>query len=158
LMKATAFTLLLGLALGQTGCLKTRAQLKGEQDQSGDAAQDDTGKPMPAPKGNYELEEIKAEVTRLSGRLDELDHNTRGQPNATQLKEYVTRLDGRVPELEKNQVLIMSELKALKDKTAAEEQSARDAATPPTDLLTKANQLLSERKCDEASDAFKQAL
>lgn len=151
--------LLLALALGQAACLKTRSQIKSDQDQATDDTSNggDAKNAAPARAGNYELEEMKNEITRVSGKLDEIDHNQKTQ-NVTELKDYLARLDARVADLEKNQVLVMDEVKALKDQAASNAQVAKAAATPASDLMSQANQLLSEKKCDEAADKYREVL
>ncbi len=152
IFKPAIYVLLICLSCSLTACLKTRAQLKSEQDQ-GDVAEDT--KSVPGMKsGRYDMEEVKNEVTRLSGKVEEMDHNQR-TTNFPELKEYTTRLDGRIAELEKNQVLMLSEIKALKDEKAA---AVKEAATTPADLFTQGNQLLSEKRCDEAAEKFRALL
>ncbi|MBI3544862.1 MAG: outer membrane protein assembly factor BamD [Deltaproteobacteria bacterium] len=158
LHKNLMYVLIALLAVSQSACLKTRSQIKGqgaEADQSDDS--DSGGKPV-GRGSRAELEEIKNEVTRISGKVEELDHNQRGQnfaQTATELKDYTTRLDARVGELEKNQLLVLAELKAIKDKHAAAETSAREAAVPAGDAITQGLQLVAEKKCDEAEEKFR---
>ena len=158
IIQTSVYVLLVCFAISQTACLKTRAQLKGERDQNqgqdqGDANEDTKAAPG-AKAGHYDMEEVKNEITRLSGKVEEIDHGQR-TANFGELKEYTTRLDGRVAELEKNQILMLGEIKALKDeKTAA----VKEAATAPADLMTQANQLLSEKRCDEAAEKFRTLL
>ncbi|MBI3556226.1 MAG: outer membrane protein assembly factor BamD [Deltaproteobacteria bacterium] len=153
-IKPSFYVMLVCLAISLTACLKTRAQLKSEQDQGQAESADDPRATPGAKPGRYDMEEVKNEVTRLSGKVEEMDHTQR-TANFAELKEYTTRLDGRVAELEKNQVLMLSEIKALKDEKVA---AAKEAATPPADLLTQGNQLLSEKRCDEAAEKFRSLL
>jgi tol-pal system protein YbgF len=145
------------VALSQSACMKTRSQIKG----SGDAEQgdsDDSAAKGGAPRGNrYEVEEIKSEVTRISGKLDEVEHQQR-TTNYGELKEYTVRLDGRIAELEKNQLLVMGELKALKDNQAAAATAAREAAVPAGDLLNQGNKLLAQQNCQDAAEKFRALL
>lgn len=161
-LKLSFYILTLALSVSQTACLKTRAQLKSEQGQSHEQpGGNDTGaadKSGPAkPSLSEELEMLKNEVTRVSGKIDELEHQSH-QQNYAELKEFLARVDSRVADLEKNQILVMSELKALKDKEAEKEASVREAARPAGDLLSEANKLLGEKKCDEAADKFRTLL
>ena len=146
-------TLLLTLALlfTQSACLKTRSQIKGAG--SDNEAADDSA----SPAKRYELEEIKNEITRVSGKIEEVEHTQRTQ-NAGELKEYTARLDGRIADLEKNQLLIMAELKEIKDKKTAQAEEAREAAIPTNDLMGQAKKLLAEKKYEEAAEKFKTVL
>lgn len=151
--KLTLSLLVLALSLSQAACLKTRSQIKGSSGNESGEAED----PAASQVKRYEMEEIKGEITRLSGKLEEVEHTQRVN-NVSEVKEYSTRLDARIAELEKNQILIMSELKALKDKKAADEEAAREAAIPPKDLMAQGNRLLAEKKFDEAADKFRALL
>src|SRR4051812_42650293 len=63
----------LALCLTFSGCLKTRAQLRDDDDRDGPT------KPVPAqvqevqPQGQYVLDEIKSELTRMNGRIEDLE-------------------------------------------------------------------------------------
>lgn len=137
------------LLISQGACLKTRAQLLPDQsppdDEQTSENTESAGQPRAAAK--YEIEDIKAEITRLSGRLDELDHVVRSQGPASDQKEALSKLEARVVELEKNQILIMTELKALKDHAAV---SSEDSGA----VLQSANQLLKEKKFEAACEKF----
>lgn len=137
------------IAFSQTACLKTRAQIKG--DDPGDEMASDEAKPKTGV--SYQIEELRNEMTRLNGRLEEIDHTQRGQ-NVGDLRETMTKLDGRVAELEKNQVLVMTEIKALKDKSEAQEAAAREAAVPVSKVLAEAYQLLNQKKFEDAAEKF----
>jgi len=150
----------LALILSQTACMRTRSQIRTTGEAQSESTSDEpryvssAQAKTNAPAQRYDIEEIKNELTRLTGRVEELDHSQRNQ-NTGELKEYITRIDGRVAEVEKNQVLILSELKALKDK---EVQSAKEAAANPDDLLADANKMLASDRFSEAADKFQQAI
>ena len=62
------------LALSTSGCLKTRAQLKEESEDK------ETSKGVPAqplqevqPQGQYVVDELKDEMTRMEGRIEDLE-------------------------------------------------------------------------------------
>jgi TolA-binding protein len=58
------------LALSMTGCLKTRAQLREDaEDGSRPAAPIQEVKPQ----GQYVVDELKSEITRLEGRVEDLE-------------------------------------------------------------------------------------
>lgn len=152
LRRLSAYAIVLMLALSQTACLKTRAQIKGQGNgDSEEETAEDSRSASPARSSRYEIEEMKNEVTRLNGKVETLEHEM-SQQKTNELKEYLTRIDSRVADLEKNQILVLSELKALKDEKAA---AVKEASTSSSDIFAEANQLLSERKCDEAVEKFR---
>ncbi|MBI2606933.1 MAG: tetratricopeptide repeat protein [Deltaproteobacteria bacterium] len=114
------------LVFAAPGCLKTRTQVRpdsGAQEESYDGTRG-----APAPKqSRVEIEEMKTEITRISGKLDEIDHVQRTR-NSADVSESLARLDTRVAELEKNQILVMSELKELKDHGVAAPSGKAGAA------------------------------
>lgn len=100
----TTFTLL-------SGCLKTRAQLK---DEDSDAPE---SKSVPVanevkevkPQGQYVLDEIKSEITRLTGRIEDLEHSTKqGTPGPDAQKQ-----EKRITELEQAQATMIETIKKL---------------------------------------------
>lgn len=115
-------TLLSFGTLTLSGCLKTRAQLK---DQSDD--QDGPSRPVPSqvqdvrPQESYVVEELRSEVTRLTGKVDELE---RGQSKGDQAKESahkeeVKKLETRIIELEQAQVNMLEAIKKLQTTSAS---------------------------------------
>ncbi len=107
------------LSLSMSGCLKTRAQLRDEGE--------DTSRPVPTqvqdvqPKDSYVVEEMKGEITRLTGRLEDLERN-RQQESADKAKEKseaVKALETRIAELEKAQADMIEALKKAQAHQAA---------------------------------------
>ncbi|MEW6055400.1 MAG: tetratricopeptide repeat protein [Bdellovibrionota bacterium] len=142
---------IVAFALAMNGCLKTRSQIRGNDQAEGQAAEDGS---TPGGGSRYEFEEVKNELTRISGKVENLEHAQR-QQNAGELKEYVTRIDERVSQLESNQVLIMTELKALKEKeTAAQATSSHSVS----DLLAEGHRLLAQRDFEGANEKFQAAI
>jgi TolA-binding protein len=152
----TRWTLLTiaALAMTQAACLKTRTQIKGGGESAEPESSGETESKEAPRSGRYELEEMRNEITRVSGKVEVLEHSQRSQ-NYQELKEYSARLDGRIAELEKNQLILLTEVKALKDEKAA---AAREAAVPATDLSTSAAQLLKEGKYEAAAEKYRALL
>jgi len=101
-----------------TGCLKTRAQLKDDGHQN-----DSNSQPVPAqvqdvqPQGSYVIDELKSEITRLTGRLEDLE---RTQKQAASEKpaanpEEVKALQARIVELEQAQASMLEALKKMQN-------------------------------------------
>ncbi|HLE01030.1 MAG TPA: tetratricopeptide repeat protein [Bdellovibrionota bacterium] len=105
--------LLLALTLLNSACLKTRAQLKE------DSSSDDVSNPVPAkvqdvqPQGQYIIDEIKGELTRLTGRIEDLERNDKQQAANSSIagKEDVKKLEARIAELEQAQAAILESIK-----------------------------------------------
>lgn len=150
---------ILSLTLGLTACMKTRAQIKGgNTHQAADQDENDAEPAATNPaKHAIEIEEIKNEVTRISGKIEEIDHHQRNM-NFGELKEYTTRLDSRIAELEKNQLLVMSELKALKEKETHAAVVERNAGESSSHILAEATKLLSAKNFDGAAERFRAVL
>lgn len=151
-----ALVLITMISATQSGCMKTRSQIKNSdsQDQSEGGASNEEKAATNQRVSRNEIEEIKNELTRISGKVEELDH-TQQTNKPQELKEYMTKLDERIADLEKNQLLVMNELKAIKDKETA---AAKEAATPVSELFKSANFLLREKKYEEAAEKFRSIL
>lgn len=164
-MKATpnraTSLLILSLCLVSTGCLKTRAQLRADQDQGADS-----GSPRPAAvaspqpaqvqdvqQGSYALDEMKEEMTRLEGRIEDLERNQRqssADATSSSNKEEIKKLEGRVIELEQAQTQILEVLKKLQDA----QQAAAQAAMDPLETLNQGKAAYSAGNYDGAIENF----
>ncbi len=127
-------------------CLKTRTQIKKDKDEEQPQAAQDAGQPK---GGYYEIEEIKGELARVSGKVEELDRG-RKSDSAHNLPDTVNKLNQRVDDLEKNQVLIMSELKSIKDS----KEQAKKNAVPVATLLKQGFNHLKDKENEEALESF----
>ncbi len=125
----TLLTIQVGLALlltfGTSSCLKTRAQLRSEED--ADAATPKTAEVRDVqPKGEYVVDELKSEITRLSGRIEDLERQQKQQEaskdGATKQKEEMSKLENRVVELENAQASMLTELKKAQSAVPAKEE------------------------------------
>jgi tol-pal system protein YbgF len=162
-MKSATFgsiAICLLVAFAATGCLKTRSQIRGNDapEDNGGIVDARTSSATAKPANRYELEEIRAELTRLNGRLEEVDHTVRANSAGGDPREAMGKLEVRVAELEKNQLLVMSEVKSLKEKGAEVEKEAKESATPAPNLIKEGHTLLDQKKYDEASEKFKAVL
>lgn len=130
--------LLLALTLSSTACLKTRAQMKEEEDQqSGVGAM-----PVEQPHGNYAIDELKSEITRLSGKVEELE---RRQAESGDTKD----LEKRMVELEQSQLAI---LEAMKKSPSA--PSSKD----PSDLFFESKKRFNAGQFKTASQGLQEYL
>ncbi len=105
---------LVGLSLTLSACLKTRSQLR---DDSGEDNQ--ISKPIPVQPvqevhhGQYVIDELKEEMTRMEGRLEDLEraHKEASSKNASFDKEDLKKIEARLLQLEESQAHFMEVLK-----------------------------------------------
>lgn len=125
------FTAAFSLMLTQTGCLKTRAQLREEgEDERGITSQAAPSKaPQDVqPQGQYVIDEIKGEFTRLEGRVEDMERAQKQQASAAKSDE-VKKLETRITELEQAQANMLEVIKKLQETPAA--------SADPAELLQK---------------------
>lgn len=111
---------LCAISLMMTGCLKTRAQLKENSDDTAPAAK---GTPATVqevqPQGAYVIDEIKAEMTRLNGRIEDLERAQKdaqaGAAADKATKDEIKKLETRIAELETAQASMIEQLKKLQE-------------------------------------------
>jgi TolA-binding protein len=120
-MKKFGIVLLVLCSVGMSSCLKTRAQVREEENNTPSTE----GAPVPAQVkdvdgGEYALDEIKGELTRLNGRIDDLEHNAQenAQNNGQNVKDDMKKLEDRVQELEQAQANMLEAIKKLQDTQA----------------------------------------
>lgn len=125
---------LLGVVLLNSACLKTRAQLRqdGDSSDSSESTRESTNdghSPMPAQvkevkhEGGYVIDELKSELTRMNGRIEELERSGKqNEATAAQSKtEEMKKLENRMTELEQAQVKMIEEIHKLKSQAPAVE-------------------------------------
>lgn len=128
--------LVLCLAFSQTACLKTRAQLREENDDTSGSApvavkQGPQEVHGPA-GGGYAIDEMKSEISRLSGRVEDLERaqnqaaSKPGTPNADEVK----KMENRIIELEQAQANMLEAIKKMQDNPPA-------SNADPAELLKK---------------------
>jgi len=155
-------SLLVLFSLQIQGCLKTRAQLRNESgpevrsDFRGEGGEERSSARAPSsapavqdvkPQVNYLVEEMKDELTRLSGRVEDLERQQRENEkssNQEQAKETFHALEVRVSQLEKDQQSIQESARQ-----AQEEALVRQ---DPADLLKETRTLFKEGKYQEVLD------
>ena len=118
-MKSLAL-ICLTICLSSTACLKTRAQLR-DDNQSGGADEQRTPQQhesTPAqvqdvqPESRYAVDEIKAEITRMNGRLEDLERTPKVDPANSPTSDAMKAMEKRISELEKAQAEMIESLKA----------------------------------------------
>lgn len=144
-MNQRLFILLSLCSLSFAGCLKTRSQLR-----------EDTGGAVPqhvetvAPQGGYAMDEMKQEITRLTGRLEAMERSqqdSRGSKNAE--VEELRKLQTRIQELEQAQMTSIEAIKKLQENLPQADN---------VELYKKGRESLKAKKYDEAIKFFSQYL
>lgn len=114
----------LSLALTCTACLKTRAQIREDGGAAESAAPTESGNAVPAqiqdvqPQGQYVIDEIKGEMTRLMGRIEDLERSQKQSQDPSRAADF-KKLETRVNELEQAQSQMLEAIKKLQDTSAA---------------------------------------
>ncbi len=131
----------MALSLTLSACLKTRAQLKEEpSNQPG---------PIPAqvqevqPKGEYVIDEIKSEITRLTGRIEDLER-TQKQGGASD--EQLKKLETRIVELEQAQAAMLEAMKKA--------EAAAPSKVDQTELVDQAKQQIESGDFEQAVETL----
>lgn len=110
------------LTLASTACLRTRAQLRDEGDEDREA-----GKPVAAkvedvqPQGQYVVDELKGELTRMNGRIEDLE---RAQRETGGQSEQVKKLESRISELERAQATMIEAMNKTREPEPAADPNA----------------------------------
>ena len=149
--------------LGITGCLKTRAELRGDHAFKEDLAETPSlNAPSSAPvktqiqevkpEGGYVFDELRSEMTRLTGRVEDLERATKGSdtnPTPSQpAADTIKKLENRIIELEHAQAAMLEAIKKLQNTSAAA------PVGNPTDLLSKGKSEAQAGNCEAAVDTL----
>jgi tol-pal system protein YbgF len=122
--KVLTASIYLAILLSLNGCLKTRSQLRGDDDDSSSQ----TAKPIPntpqdvQPQGQYAVDEIKTTMTTLEGRVEDLERAQKDQAAAskdTTTSDQLKKLDARITELETAQTNMLEAIKKMQDQGPA---------------------------------------
>jgi TolA-binding protein len=133
-------------ALTLSGCLKTRAQLKdGESDDAGPVATAPAQVREVESQGGYVIDEMKAEITRLNGRIEDLERSGR---EGSGKSEETKKLESRIIELENAQAQMIEVIKKLQEgKPAA-------SAGEPAELLDRGKKQLEAKEYEAAAQTL----
>jgi TolA-binding protein len=118
------------LAFTQAACLKTRGMLK--EDQAFDI---ESGRSAPGAASrsadSYLIDELKAEIARLNGRIEELERaKSESEKASPALDPRIKAYEDRIVELEKAQMAI---IEAIKSPKSAQPTSGNANATSPSE-------------------------
>lgn len=141
------------MVLNLCACLQTRAQLRNTPDDASNDSNDDS---VPArvtdarPRQEYVIDEIKGELTRLSGRIEEMERarqnaESQNMDSGEELKRLQTRLD----QLEQNQNLALESLRKLEQRLPPPD---------PDSTFKTGKELFQGGNYQDAADAFSEYL
>lgn len=108
-MKKFSFFFALSTLITLTSCIKTRAQLKESETSDSVSTRAAAPKSIDTSGDSYAVDELKAEITRLTGRIEDLE---KGQTTGRTYKdEDIKKIETRLIELEKTQIEVLERLK-----------------------------------------------
>jgi TolA-binding protein len=148
--KVLTASVCLAILLSQSACLKTRSQLRGDDDDSSSQ----TAKPIPntpqdvQPQGQYAVDEIKTTMTTLEGRVEDLERANKDQAASAKdntTSEQLKKLDARIAELEAAQTNMLEAIKKMQD---------QGPAVDPTSLFNSGKAKFDAEDWDGAIEAF----
>jgi tol-pal system protein YbgF len=143
-MKTQLSALLLAFVLlSSSGCLKTRAQLRDDDREA--------SKPIPVqpaqevrPQGQYVIDEIKAEITQLTGRIEDLERAQKEKSSSVE-QEEIKKIESRLSLIEQNQAHIQESLSKVEASTALKN---------PEEVFNHAKALYEDEEYEKAAEAF----
>ncbi len=142
---------LVSLCGSLSGCLKTRAQLREDQQGTGNPETLQSVPAQPAqevePQGGYAIEELKSEMTRLLGRVEDLERSQKGLTGKDGLvdKEDLRKLEARLGQLEQSLTEVSAHLAQVQEVTAQQN---------PEELFKKAKVQYDAENYEGAAELF----
>jgi tol-pal system protein YbgF len=140
------FTLILFLS-SLTACLTTRSQMGGEDAENSDVV--GRAEPTPVNNSTYAEEELKAEVTRLNGRIEEIERSNTNTGKDVKSSEEYQAMQKRIEDLEKAQLEALEQLKKMQANIPQPERK---------DLFEQGKTAFNAKNYDAAIQAFSQYL
>lgn len=147
--------LILILMCGPIGCMKTRAQLRSDDANESDAAAARTAPaPVPAAISSTTADEMKYEITQLTGRIETLEQQLKQKESAEgDPAEKIAKLQERIAALESQQAQLQETIDAQKPMTTADGHSKT-----PDQLFKKGKEQFESEKYEAAIGTFTQYL
>jgi tol-pal system protein YbgF len=151
-MRKSALVLLVLCSICTSSCLKTRAQVKEEESNTPSTETQPNSAGTPAQvkdvdeHDSYAIDEIKGEMTRMNGRIEDLerkagDSTQNGQPS----KDDFKKLENRVIELEQAQTNMLEAIKKMQETQVA-------ATADPMNALEAGKKSFNSKNYDAAID------
>jgi len=101
------------MLISLSSCLKTRAELRQDDDSTSATASAPVQNPVQAvqPQGGYAIDEIKEELTHVDGRLDDLEKAQKDAAATKPADDEIKKLTDRVAQLEQTQAQLIEAVK-----------------------------------------------
>ena len=144
--KLNAALLVFLIMMVGSSCLKTRSQLKDDDDREPRAQQAQVTDVQP--QGQYVIDELKSEITKLTGRLEDVERAQKqgASQSSSAAKEEIKKLENRITELEQAQANLIETVKKL--------ETSSPAVADPVELLEKGKNQYKEQDYEEAVKSF----
>lgn len=138
----------LALLLGLSGCLRTRAQMQEEAPEAEQTRAVSAGVQEVQPQGSYAVDELKAEVARLNGKIDDLERAQKEPKKEDPAKEeLIKKLETRIAELEQAQMQMIEALKKM-------QQEPEKPKATPSELFRSGKEAFREKDYQRSVDLF----
>lgn len=150
-LRPTVIVIILAL-LPLSACLKTRAQIRNQQNTS-DASEGVNTKVTPINNDSQMVDELRGEVQRLNSRIEELELANKNSSEVLEKKysnkvEETKKIEERLQELEKAQTQLIEALK--------KQEQDRPSKIDPALIFEQAKQNFKNKTYPEAIDLFGQ--
>lgn len=130
------------IVLLTSACLKTRAQLREDGE---DAPRPVAAQPVQDVKpGGYAIDEVKDEITRLTGRIEDLERSQKEQKGGAD-HDTVKKLEDRIAQLEQAQLALSESVKKIEESPAVMD---------PNEVFKKAKDQFDKGEFQSAADSF----
>lgn len=126
-----------------SACLTPRTQLKADASSAEEKGATNKIQEVKELQGSYAIDELKSEITRLSGRIEDLERSQK-QPSNNPTKEDLKKLETRIIELEQAQIQILENLKKMQE----------SAPVDPSFLLDKGREQADEKNYEGAIESL----
>jgi tol-pal system protein YbgF len=144
--KLLSTMILVSLTLSSTACLRTRANLKDEKSSEREEPKAVSVQPAQEvqPQAEYIVDQMKTEITQLTGRVEDLERALKEQ-NARGGNEEIKKLEERLAQLEQHQVKLTETLGKVQESVALKN---------PSDLFNQAKAEYDKEHYESAADTF----
>lgn len=132
--------LLISLAFLSSSCLKTRNQVRADDESSSERGAPAKIQDVKV-NDSYVVDEMKVELTRLTGRIEDLERERRESQGDKSKDETIKKLETRIQELEQTQTTLLENMKKAQDAAKAD----------PKEAFERGEALFNEKKYEEAA-------
>lgn len=109
-----------------TGCLKSRFQYRGDGDDPAAVTPISAQVKDVRPQDEYVLDEVKLELTRLNGRIEELERASQAASGSAPQKDDLKKFESRIVELEQAQAKMIETIQKYKQVDSISPEESED--------------------------------